>query len=173
MPDKSVTSPKQEFHQSAVWLLAVLVGGVFLAEALVMVLLPMLPPMSSTEAIWMDATLLAVLIFPMFYFLVFRPLVRNIAERRRVEDALRETSDFNKLLIGSLPFGMDIVDEQGRILYISSEMENAVGKRALGEMCWNLYKDDRQQCAGCSLHQPGHPGTAKSMESTGVLGGRI
>ena len=173
MPDKPVAPRKQEFHQSAAWLLAVLVGAVFLVEALVMVFLPMLPSMSRAEATLMDAALLAVLIFPIFYFLVFRPLVRNIAERRRAENALRETSDFNKLLIDSLPFGMDIVDEQGRILYISSAMENAVGKRALGEKCWNLYKDDRQQCADCSLHRPIQLGMTKSIESTGVLGGRI
>ncbi|MDP4027658.1 MAG: ATP-binding protein [Gallionella sp.] len=173
MPDKPVVPQEQEFHQSATWLLAVLVGAVFLVEALVMVFLPMLPPMSRMEATLMDATLLAVLIFPMFYFLVFRPLVRNIAERRQAENALRETSDFNKLLIESLPFGMDIVDERGQILYISSAMENAVGKRALGEKCWNLYKDDRKQCDDCSLHQPIQLGITKSIESTGVLGGRI
>ncbi|MFZ2301539.1 MAG: ATP-binding protein [Gallionella sp.] len=173
MPDKPVASRKQEFHQSATWLLAVLVGAVFLVEALVMVFLPMLPPMSRMEATLMDATLLAVLIFPMFYFLVFRPLVRNIAERKQAENALRETSDFNKLLIESLPFGMDIVDERGQILYISSAMENAIGKRAVGEKCWNLYKDDRKQCADCSLHQPIQLGITKSIESTGVLGGRI
>jgi len=173
MPDKPVTPRKQEFHQSAAWLLAVLVGAVFLVEALVMVFLPMLPSMSRAEATLMDATLLAVLIFPMFYFLVFRPLVRNIAERKQAENALRETSDFNKLLIESLPFGMDIVDEQGQVLYISSAMENAVGKRALGKKCWDLYKDDQQQCTDCSLHQPIQLGITKSIESTGVLGGRI
>ncbi|MBI4936738.1 MAG: PAS domain S-box protein [Nitrosomonadales bacterium] len=172
MPDTSPAPQKKEFRQSAAWLLVVLVGAVFLVETLVMVLLPVLPPMSRTELILMDATLLSVLIFPIFYFLVFRPLVRNIAERQRAEEALRETSNFNELLIESLPFGMDIVDEHGHILYMSHAMENAVGRNALGEKCWDLYKDDRRQCIGCALNQPIQAGLAKSMESTGVLGGR-
>lgn len=173
MPDTSPAPQKKEFHQSASWLLVVLVGAVFLVETLVMVLLPVLPPMSRTELILMDATLLSVLIFPIFYFLVFRPLVRNIAERKRAEEALRETSDFNELLIESLPFGMDIVDAQGNILYMSRALESAADKRALGEKCWNLYKDDRQRCADCALGQPIRLGVTRSMESAGVLGGRI
>jgi PAS domain S-box-containing protein len=173
MPENSAAPQKKEFHQSASWLLVVLVGAVFLVEALIMMLLPSLPPMSRAGVTLMDAALLSMLIFPIFYFLVFRPLVRNIAERKRAEEALRETSDFNKLLIESLPFGMDIVDAQGRILYMSRAMEKAVGRNALGEKCWNLYKDDRQQCADCSLNQPIQLGATQSMESADVLGGRI
>lgn len=173
MPGKPVALDKKEFHQSATWLLVVLVGAVFVVETLVMILLPTLPAMSGAAVTLVDATLLSVLIFPIFYFLVFRPLVLNIAERRRAEEALREASDFNKLLIDSIPFGMDIVDEEGRILYMSSAMEHAVGKKALGEKCWSLYKDDGQQCTGCLLKQPIRLGVTQSTESTNVLGGRV
>jgi PAS domain S-box-containing protein len=173
MTGKSAATRPKEFRQSAAWLLAVLVGSVFAVEALVMVLLPMLPPMARAHTTLVDATLLSILIFPIFYFLVFRPLVLNIADRKRAEEELRETSDFNELLIQSLPFGMDIVDGQGNILYMSRAMEAAVGRRALGEKCWNLYKDDGRQCIGCALSQPIQIGLAQSMESTGVLGGRI
>lgn len=173
MPDKPIVLDKKEFHQSAAWLLVVSVGAVFVVETLVMILLPTLPAMPRSAVTLVDATLLSALIFPIFYFLVFRPLVLNIAERRRAEEALREASDFNKLLIESIPFGMDIVDEEGRILYMSSALERAVGKKALGEKCWSLYKDDRQQCDYCPLKQPIRLGVTKSMESTGVLGGRV
>ncbi len=173
MANTTASPHKSEFHQSAAWLLVVLIGAVFLVEALVMLFLPALTPMSRASMILLDAFLLSALIFPIFYFLVFRPLVRNIAERKHAEEVLGETSEFNKLLIESLPFGMDIVDAEGHLLYMSHAMEKAVGRSAIGEKCWNLYKDDRQQCAECSLNQPIKVGLEKSIESTGVLGGRV
>lgn len=173
MPQTIAPPRKSEFHQSAAWLLAVLIGAVFLVEALVMLFLPMLPPMSKASATLLDSSLLSALIFPIFYFLVFRPLVRNIAERKHAEEVLGETSELNKLLIESLPFGMDIVDTEGRILYMSHAMEKAVGRAALGERCWSLYKDNHQQCSECSLNQPIKPGLEKSIESAGILGGRV
>lgn len=173
MADIIAPPRESEFHQSAVWLLVVLIGAVFLVEALVMLFIPTLPSMSRASTAFLDASLLSALIFPIFYFLIFRPLVRNIAERKHTEEVLRETSNFNTLLIESLPFGMDIVDTEGRILYMSRAMEKAVGQSALGKKCWDIYKDDRQQCADCLLSQPVRVGLAKSIESTGVLGGRI
>ena len=170
---KFVAQQNKEPHQSAAWLLGVLIGAVFLVETLVMIVLPMLPPMSGTATTLLDASLLSIVIFPVFYFLVFHPLVRNIAERKHIEEVLRETNDFNKLLIESLPFGMDIVDAQCNILYMSSAMKNAVGLQALGKKCFALYKDDQQQCANCPLNQPIQLGVSKSMESADVLGGRI
>ncbi len=71
------------------WLLVVLTVSVFLVETLVMLLLHMLPPMSKTASVLLDATLLSTLLFPIFYFLVFRPLLLNITERRQAEDELR------------------------------------------------------------------------------------
>lgn len=73
-----VTAPKST--RSVAWLLTVLVGAVFVVEALVMALLPMLPPMSELAAALLDATLLSFFISPLFYFLAFRPLTSNIAD---------------------------------------------------------------------------------------------
>jgi PAS domain S-box-containing protein len=52
-------------------------------------LLRVFPEMSKTADALIDAALLSVLLFPIFYFLIFRPLVRNIDERKRTEDELR------------------------------------------------------------------------------------
>ena len=92
MSDNSVVSQKiikKDPHQSVAWLLVVLTGSVFLVEVSVMFLLDSLPPLPKTAAVLLDATLLSMLLFPIFYLLVFRPLLRSINERRQAEDELR------------------------------------------------------------------------------------
>ncbi|MBI4937074.1 MAG: PAS domain S-box protein [Nitrosomonadales bacterium] len=90
MPEDSLTTDrKKEPHQSVVRLLIVLTGSVFFTEVLVMFLLAALPPMPKLASVLLDAALLSALLFPIFYFLVFRPLLQNITERRQAEDELR------------------------------------------------------------------------------------
>lgn len=57
-----------------------------------MLFLDTLPPMPKTVTFLLDSALLSALIFPIFYFLVFRPLLQNIVELKQVEDDLRTVS---------------------------------------------------------------------------------
>jgi len=79
-------------HQSVKRLLILLTGAVFLIELLVMIFLSKLPPLPNIVVFLLDSTLLATLIFPIFYFLVFRPLSQNITQLRQAEENLRITS---------------------------------------------------------------------------------
>ena len=85
-------SEKKGHYQSARWLLVVLTGAVFIIELLVLLLSSVLPPMPRSARYLLDSTLTAILIFPIFYALVFRPLLRNIAELRQAEVDLRIAS---------------------------------------------------------------------------------
>lgn len=92
MSDNTPTlTPKhhKESHQSVRRLLIILIGSVFFIEAFVMNIMEWLPPTPKTVGALLDAAALSLLLFPIFYYLIFRPLVRNIAERKRVEDDLR------------------------------------------------------------------------------------
>jgi|GEM_PF-1109996 PAS domain S-box-containing protein len=73
-------------------LLVILTAAAFLEELLVLFFVSILPPMPRTAKYLLDATLLSALIFPIFYFLVFRPMSRNITELRQAEDDLRTVS---------------------------------------------------------------------------------
>ena len=91
MSDNS--SPAQmKPQQSVAKLLAVLTVAVFLDELLVLFLLDRLPHMPKVAEYLLDAALMAVLIFPVFYFLVFRPMSRNITELWQAEEDLRTVS---------------------------------------------------------------------------------
>jgi len=86
------SAPKMKQHKSVTLLLFVLTGTVFLEELLVLFLVNMLPPMPKMAKYLLDSTLLSALIFPIFYFLVFRPMSQNIAELRQAEENLRTVS---------------------------------------------------------------------------------
>ena len=75
--------------------------------------------------------------------------LRDITERKNNQKLLLESNALNQSLIQTIPFGMDVVDEEGNILYLSPRFEAALGKEAIGKKCWQLYRDDKQQCRDC------------------------
>ena len=97
---------------------------------------------------------------------------RDITERRLAEEALQSSNAFNTLILQTIPFGMDIVDPDGKILFMNQVMEKAIGKPALGKRCWLSYRDDKKQCPDCPLKQTIDVGVTRTLESVGVMGGR-
>jgi len=68
---------------------------------------------------------------------------------------------------------MEIVDEQGNILYLNNTLKQYFGEGALGKKCWQLYRDDQTQCKNCPLLGGVSIGETKVYETEGVLGGKI
>ena len=99
-------------------------------------------------------------------------IAHDITEHKRAEEALKQSNTFNEMLLQTIPFGMDIVDEKGNILFISDVMKKLLGPDALGQRCWAMYKDDKQQCYHCPLHKGIEFGRADVLESADVLGGK-
>jgi len=100
-------------------------------------------------------------------------LVLNMTERKHAEEARKESYEFNKSLLKTIPFGMDIVDEYGNILFQNENFENVFGKNTVGRKCWELYREDKCQCFDCPLHKGIKIGETATYESSGILGGRI
>jgi two-component system, cell cycle sensor histidine kinase and response regulator CckA len=96
----------------------------------------------------------------------------DLTQHRLAQEALRQTHSFNDLLIQTMPFGMDIVDEEGKILFMSKVMRDMLGKDATDNCCWNAYKDDKQQCSECPLQRGIMFGKPETIESSGVFGGK-
>jgi PAS domain S-box-containing protein len=99
--------------------------------------------------------------------------MRDISERKEAEVALKESAEFNKSLLLTIPFGMDIVDAEGNILFQSESFKSQFGENLTGKKCWELYRDDKKQCVDCPLLKGITIGETESYESHGVLGGRI
>lgn len=118
-----IPAQKKDHHQSAFWLMIILTSSVFLIELLLMVALPMLPTTSNTSSTLWDASLLSILLFPIFYYLVFRPLILNITQRKQAEDALRKALEE----LRHQKFALDqhaivgVADVRGIILYANDQ----------------------------------------------------
>jgi nitrogen-specific signal transduction histidine kinase len=99
-------------------------------------------------------------------------LQKEINERQKLAEELRKTSDFNEALLNTIPFGIDIVDEDCNILYMSKKLQDTFGKEALGEKCYCLYKDDKLQCENCPLKNGIPLCETRTIEVSKIRGGR-
>jgi PAS domain S-box-containing protein len=97
----------------------------------------------------------------------------DITSRKQAEAELLQSHEFSNSLLRTIPFGMDIVDESGNILFQSENLRDMFGEAALGMKCWELYRDDKTQCSDCPLTKGIIIGKTEAYESHGVLGDRI
>ena len=94
-----------------------------------------------------------------------RGVTRDITERKKAQD-------FNKSLLQTIPFGMDIVDETGTILFMSENFQLKFKEEGIGKTCWSLYRDDKTQCLDCPLKMEIEIGETSATETSNVLNGR-
>lgn len=98
-------------------------------------------------------------------------------ENKRSEELLKKEKEFSENLLVSMPDGMDIVDEDRNIVYMNRVFRNIFGNDAIGKKCYEVYKDDKKQCASCPLlNNSGNNslkiGETKTIESNGISNGR-
>jgi len=97
----------------------------------------------------------------------------DVTERKQSESDLRTSNELNETLLQTIPFGMNIVDEKGNVLFVSEGLQQHFGAGALGKKCWELYRDNHLQCDYCPLHGGIKIGLTETYESHGILNGRI
>jgi PAS domain S-box-containing protein len=98
--------------------------------------------------------------------------MREITARKIAEQALQQSLSFSESLLKTIPFGMDIVDEGGTIMFLSENFERLFGKKTVGKKCWELYCDDKTQCINCPLKQGINLGETETYETGSILGNR-
>lgn len=78
-------------------------------------------------------------------------LLNVIIQHENISE-IKQMEELYKTLIQTIPFGMDIVDESGNVLFVNEIFEKKFGKESVGKKCWELYREDQTQCEGCPLH---------------------
>jgi PAS domain S-box-containing protein len=113
-------------------LLATIIGGIFLAEVIAMLVVYAIGPMPFFYITVIDAGIMTILIFPLLFFLSFRPLLRYINKNRQAEEK-------NHLLSSIVEQTADTVvvtDRDGVIEYVNPAFEQMTGyakEEALGK----------------------------------------
>jgi two-component system sensor kinase FixL len=106
--------------KSPALILFIVALSVFISEASVMLVLHYLPHLSVISEAIIDATLLVVLVSPVLYYFLFRPLVTHIREREQIENVLRKNEEEQfKVMIRTSLDAFLITDLQGRILEVN------------------------------------------------------
>ncbi len=94
MKQKSVRKSIKPFA-NPIELLFLIITLIFLAEAIIMLLLqmfPILPRLTKIEGALLDALLLSALTFPFFYFFMIKPVSSHITEFKRAEEELQKSN---------------------------------------------------------------------------------
>lgn len=113
--------------QSPVAVLSALVLTIFLAEAVIMGFLHLVPGLPRWVESWLDSTLLIVVLYPWLIFLVKRPFLLNIKERERTETALSQSEYRLRMILDNNPYFMAVKDEKGKILLANKPFAGLYG----------------------------------------------
>ena len=75
--------------RSALKLLAITIGIIFVAESVIMGTMVIFPELSPLMMTLVDATALILIVFPLLYIFLLRPLFNNISERKKAQQLLQ------------------------------------------------------------------------------------
>ncbi len=89
--------------------------SIFFAEFFIMTLLAFLPPFSEPAEAFLDASLLAILVFPFLYFFLLKPMIVHIKELTVVEENL----EYYKNHLEDL-----VEDRSNKLDKVTKELEN-------------------------------------------------
>lgn len=93
--------------------------------------------------------------------------------RKQASKIIKETNAFNENLLKSIPYGIDIVDQQGTILFANENLKAHFKEEIVGTKCFARYNDKGVQCLDCPLRQDIIPGKKNTLVVNGILNGRF
>lgn len=77
-------------YQFAFYQILVMVISIFIAEVIVMLFMYKFPPLTKINKALIDSVLLVMMVSPVFYYVLFRPLILHIEQRKKAEENLRK-----------------------------------------------------------------------------------
>ncbi len=118
-------------------IMAITIIGIFLAEVVAMLVIYRLEPMPFAWQTVVDALVMTVLIYPLLYFLSFKPLLTHIAEREIVEVQLHQVQAglqqqvqqfrLQSAALEAAANGIIIADREGNIRWVNPAFTQMTG----------------------------------------------
>jgi len=85
----------------------------------------------------------------------------------------KKIDDVTPALIDLIPYGIDIIDESGKILFANEYIKKLFGKKVIGKNCWEIYHSEKKQCNNCPLKNNFEVGKTKVCKTTEFVDTRI
>jgi diguanylate cyclase (GGDEF)-like protein/PAS domain S-box-containing protein len=126
LPEQEINASRIEIEQARTSLkllaspvqLAIMTATVFLAEAIIVFLSANLPALPVHENALVHSCLFLTIVFPIFYFVTFRPLRLYLKEFKRVEKALRQKENAERALLESEEKYRSLVESTNDSIYL-------------------------------------------------------
>jgi diguanylate cyclase (GGDEF)-like protein/PAS domain S-box-containing protein len=123
--------------------------SIFIAEAVVMFVLAFLQPLQVVEEAFLDALLLTLILLPMIFLLIYKPLQLYITKLKKSEETLKISENrFRDIADNALEWIWE-VDAEGKYTYASQAVEKILGHKpeeVLGNHFYDLFHpDDREE----------------------------
>jgi len=144
------------FYPSPIRLMIVIVLSVFLCEAFVMVIIHPMYHLSPWFLAIFDAIILTLLISPVLYLLVFRPLVQRVHESKKAEQFLRENelrfqtvfqTSPDAVMLSRLNDGLIEEVNEGFVVLTKYSEQEVKGRTSLDINIW-VNPKDREKMVG-------------------------
>jgi PAS domain S-box-containing protein len=78
-------------------------------------------------------------------------IMRDVTERKRAEDALRESYETLVTVLNSIEADVYACDlENYKILFVNKRMQDSFGKDLVGEQCYQVFRGKKKPCGHCT-----------------------
>ena len=140
--DQRPLSPGQPYSPVRIFL--TVAAAVFIGEAIVMVVLALVPPIPTLVEVFLDPMLLVVLISPVFYFYLFRPLTRHITELSIIEKRLRRNKNRLQTVFDGITDPLMLLDKDLKVEMINQAAVDYYGVHqdlVVDLPCYSAFKN--------------------------------
>jgi signal transduction histidine kinase len=119
----------------------------------------------------LDSVLLVAILFPVLFFLVFRPIKLHLAERGQAEENLANERNKLREILDAMPAGAYIVDRWYRLTYANMALVKELGP-VHGRCCHEYFHGLPEPCSDCRIAEV-LQGKSFTWETTNETNGKV